>query len=250
MNGFSWGQTLTDMFTMLGRGLLMLLLFLVIFLIGRFIAKLIRKAVVALLNKAGVDRHIERAGLTKALSTPTQRPSALIGTIVYLALMLVVLMGALAVAFGPNNPVSALLQQFLAYLPNVFVALAIVIVTGLVARKVTELSFGLLDGKVSNASTLARLIGGAVMVIGGFAALSQLHIAQSIVNGLFYAMLAIIVGSAVIAIGGGGIGPMRRQWEKTIDKLESDPVRQQAVGYRTSSSLTADSQDYPRHTAH
>ena len=51
-------------------------------------------------------------------------------------------------------------------------------------------------------------------------------------NGLFYAALAIIVGSAVIAIGGGGITPMRSQWEKALSKIEQEgpQMRQQAQG--------------------
>ena len=40
-----------------------------------------------------------------------------------------------------------------------------------------------------------------------FAALNQLQIAPAIVTGLFYAVLAVVVGSAIVAIGGGGILP-------------------------------------------
>jgi H+/gluconate symporter-like permease len=58
-------------------------------------------------------------------------------------------------------------------------------------------------------------------MIGVFAALSQLKIAPAIVNGLYYAILAIIVGSAVVAIGGGGIATMRRYWEQTSASLEA-----------------------------
>ena len=44
--------------------------------------------------------------------------------------------------------------------------------------------------------------GTAILVIGIFAALDQLQIAPVIVNGLFYALLAIIVGVAIVAFGG------------------------------------------------
>ena len=36
-------------------------------------------------------------------------------------------------------------------------------------------------------------------------------------------MLAIIVGSAVIAIGGGGIYPMRARWERILAKYDDEP---------------------------
>ena len=52
---------------------------------------------------------------------------------------------------------------------------------------------------------IARAAGIAVLVLGAFAALNQLEIAPEIVNGLFYAMLIAIVGSVVVAFGGGGI---------------------------------------------
>jgi hypothetical protein len=59
-----------------------------------------------------------------------------------------------------------------------------------------------------------------VLVFGAFAALDQLQIAPRIVTGLWYAILAIVVGSAVVAIGGGGIKTMQRYWERTASKAE------------------------------
>lgn len=55
------------------------------------------------------------------------------------------------------------------------------------------------------------IAGAAILTVGVFAALSQLQIAPAIVTGLFYAILAIVVGSAVIAIGGGGVNRCSRQ---------------------------------------
>jgi hypothetical protein len=59
-----------------------------------------------------------------------------------------------------------------------------------------------------------------VLVFGAFAALDQLQIAPRIVTGLWYAILAIVVGSAVVAIGGGGIKTMQRYWERATTKAE------------------------------
>ena len=71
---------------------------------------------------------------------------------------------------------------------------------------------------------------GHVIVVGVFAALNQLHIAPPIVTGLFYAVLAIIVGSAVIAIGGGGITPMRARWVNVLTRYDAEkPKVQQAA---------------------
>ncbi len=72
----------------------------------------------------------------------------------------------------------------------------------------------------------------AILVVGAFAALSQLQIAPAIVNGLFYALLAVVVGSAVIAIGGGGIQPMRARWESMLTRWDEEKpqARQQLQG--------------------
>ena len=76
----------------------------------------------------------------------------------------------------------------------------------------------------------ALVTGVAILVIGIFAALNQLEIAPAIVNGLFYALLAIIVGVAIVAFGGGGIQTARGYWERVSSRAEmkASEIRQQA----------------------
>jgi len=76
------------------------------------------------------------------------------------------------------------------------------------------------------------------LVIGIFAALNQLQVAPEIVNGLYYAILVIIVGSAVVAIGGGGIQTMRTYWERASTTLEgtAQEIKQNVNG----DSMTAE----------
>ncbi|MDB6109889.1 MAG: helix repeat-containing protein, partial [Pedosphaera sp.] len=77
-------------------------------------------------------------------------------------------------------------------------------------------------GGFSYARAVANTVSAAVWVIGVFAALNQLGIAPAIVNGLFYAMLVIIVGSAVISIGVGGIAPMRALLERALGRVQAE----------------------------
>jgi hypothetical protein len=86
---------------------------------------------------------------------------------------------------------------------------------------------------------MAKGAGIAVLVFGAFAALDQLQIAPRIVTGLWYAILAIVVGSAVVAIGGGGIKTMQRYWERTATTAEqrAPQLTQQA---QQSASTSAD----------
>jgi hypothetical protein len=58
------------------------------------------------------------------------------------------------------------------------------------------------------------------LVFAAFAALDQLQIAPRIVTGLWYAILAAVVGSVIVAVGGGGIRTMQRYWEQTASRAQ------------------------------
>src|SRR5215212_3715334 len=114
----------------------------------------------------------------------------------------------LQLAFGifGSNPISELLRGLIAYLPNIFVAILILVIAAAIARAVTDLLSSLL-GAVQGGQLLARGAGIAILVFAAFAALDQLQIAPRIVTGLWYALLAAVVGPVIVAVGGGGIRP-------------------------------------------
>lgn len=203
--------------------------FLVILVIGWFIAKTIAKIVNGVLERVGFDDAVERGGVKKALERSKYDASDVLGKIAYYAVLLLVLQMAFGV-FG-TNPVSTLIAGVIAFLPKLFAAIVIVIVAAAIAAAVKELVQTALGG-LSYGKALAGVASAAIMATGLFAALSQLQIAPAIVNGLFYAVLAIVVGSAVIAIGGGGIKPMAAQWEKALAKVQEElpQARQEAQG--------------------
>ena len=186
-------------------------------IVGYFIAKLLAKVVDGLLERVGFDRWVERGALKEALARSKFDASDIMSTIVFWAGMLLVLQLAFGV-FGPN-PVSDLIHDMIAFLPNVFVAVLILVIAAALAKVVTDLLSATL-GAVSGGRWIARAAGIAILVVGVFAALNQVNIAPEIVNGLFYAMLAIIVGSAIVAVGGGGIRTMQRYWERASTSVE------------------------------
>ena len=200
---------------------------LVIILVGYLLAKLIASVLDKVLERVGFDRAVERGGVKQALANSKYDPSDLIAKLAFWLIFLVSLQLAVGV-FGPN-PVSDLLQGLIAYLPNVLVAIVLLVVAAAIAKAVTDLGANLLSG-VSGGQMLARGAGIAVLVFGAFAALDQLQIASRIVTGLWYAILAIVVGSAVVAIGGGGIKTMQRYWERASMTAEerAPELRQQA----------------------
>ena len=224
-----FGSSVEQFVQTVGRVLPQVLVFLLILVVGYFIAKTVGKIVDKVLERVGFDKAVERGGVGKALEKTKFDPSDILGKIVFYALMLFVLQLAFGV-FGPN-PISDLITGAIAYLPNLFVAIVIVVIAAAVATAVKEIVEASLGG-LSYGKALAFGASAAILFIGGFAALDQLQIAPDIVNRLFTAVLAIIAGIAIVAIGGGGITPMRAQWEKALGKAqdEAPKLKQEAQG--------------------
>lgn len=197
-------------------------MFLAILLIGYFVAKMLARVFDRVLERVGFDRLVERGGVRKALARTRYDASDLISKILFYTLFLFVLQLAFGV-FGAN-PVSTLLTDVILFLPNVLVAIVIVVVATAIAKGVNDIVGSLMAG-LSYGRSIANIASALIVVVGAFAALSQLQIAPAIVNGLFYAMLAIVAGSAIVAIGGSGIQPLRAEWERALGRLHDEAPR-------------------------
>jgi hypothetical protein len=193
-----------------------------ILIVGYFVAKLFTQLLDRVLTRTGFDRMVERGGIKRVLSKTQYHASNLLGKIVFYTILLFVLELAFGI-FGPN-PISDLLTSVISFLPSLFVALIIIVVASAIGSAVKDILQATLAG-LSYGRLLANLAAIAIIATGIFAALNQIHIAPAIVNGLFYALLAAGAGSAIVAIGGGGIMPMRAQWEKWLGRIEQEAPR-------------------------
>jgi hypothetical protein len=198
------------------------LVFLVIVVAGYFLAKFLAKLFNALLERLKFDNLVERGGVKRVLAKSGYDASDLLAKLLFYTLFLFVLQFAFGI-FGPN-PVSDLLTRIIAYIPSIFVAAIIVIIASAIAKGIKDILSASLGG-LSYGHILAKIAAGAVMVLGIFAALDQLGVAPNIVRGMFYAGLAIIAGSAIVAIGGGGIRPMQSRWERALGRMENEAPR-------------------------
>ena len=211
---------------------------LLIIVVGYLIARVVAGVLNKVLERVGFDRAVERGGIRQALAKSKYDPSDIIAKLAFWLIFLVTLQIAFGV-FGPN-PISDLLRGLIAYLPNVLVAILIVVIAAAIAKAVSDLLSSLLSS-VTGGPLMARGAGVAILVFGAFAALDQLKIAPRIVTGLWYAVLAILVGSAVVSIGGGGIKPMQRYWERATAKAEQrGPQLRQQAQQPTQASTAAD----------
>jgi putative effector of murein hydrolase LrgA (UPF0299 family) len=197
-------------------------LFLVILIVGWIVASAVARLLDTLLEKIGFDRWVERGGIKRALARSEYDASDLLSKIVFYGLILVVLQLAFGV-FG-DNPVSDLIDGLIAYLPNVFVAIVIIVIAAYVAAAVRDIARASL-GNLEYGNLLANIAYWGILLIGVFAALDQLQIAQTTVQGLFYFILAVVGGSLIIALGGGGIQPMRQRWERWLARAEQEAPR-------------------------
>jgi hypothetical protein len=214
---------------------------LIILIIGYIVAKAVASILNKVLERVGFDRVVERGGVRQVLARSKYDPSDILAKLVFWTIMLLVLQLAFGV-FG-SNPVSDLLRGLIAYLPNVFVAILILVIAAAIARAVTDLLSNLL-GTMQGGQVLAKAAGIAILVFAVFAALDQLQIAPRIVTGLWYALLAAVVGSVIVAVGGGGIRTMQRYWDQVAGRAEArapelrDQVRTEEFGDRRSTYRT------------
>ena len=199
-----------------------LVIFLLILLIGWFVAKAIAKAISALLEKAGFDRAVERGGVKKALQQSQFDASDIVAKIVYYALMLFVLQLAFGV-FGPN-PISDLLTQVIQFLPSLVVAIIIVVVASAIAAAAKSLIEGTLGG-LSYGSVLANVVSIFILFLGVVAALNQIGVATTVTTPLLIFILATVGGVIVIGAGGGLIKPMQHRWERYLAAAEDEAPR-------------------------
>lgn len=201
--------------------------FLVILVVGYIIAKVLEKLLAKVLQRVGFDRLVERGGVKKALANSKYDAAGILGRLVFYTILLFTLSTAFGV-FG-TNPVSTYLRSVVAYLPKVFAAVIILIVAAAIAAGVKGLIQNTLGG-LSYGRLLGSLAAAFILTLGVIAALDQLNIARNVVNAVLIAALATIAGIAIVAIGGGGIGPMQQRWQSALSRYDQEkPRMQQAV---------------------
>ena len=196
-----------------------LLLFLVILVVGILVAKAVAKALNAILERVGFDRAVERGGVKRALANSKLDASDIIGKLIYYTLLLFVLQLAFGV-FGPN-PISALLEDVIRFLPSLVVAIIILVVAASIAAAVKGLIQNTLGG-LSYGRTLANIASVFVLFLGIVADLNQVGVATTVTTPVLITILATIGGVIVVGVGGGLVRPMQSRWETWLSSAERE----------------------------
>jgi len=193
--------------------------FLLILLVGWFVARLLARVVDQVLERVGFDRVVERSGFRQMLARAKYDPSDIIAKLVYYALLLITLQIGFGV-WGPN-PVSNLLNGIVAWLPRAAVAIVIVVVAGAIARAVKDMISGAIGG-LSYGNLLGTLAAVFVWGLGIIAALNQIGVATTITTPVLIAVLATVGGVIVVGVGGGLVRPMQQRWENWLNRAENE----------------------------
>ena len=126
-----------------------------------------------------------------------------------------------------SGPVSDLLTTFVAFLPRVFVAIIIVVITAAIAQGVKSLILGALGG-LSYGKVLANIASVFILGLGIIAALNQVGIATTVTTPVLVAVLATVAGVIVVGAGGGLIKPMQHRWERYLSTAEAEVPKARA----------------------
>ena len=202
-----------------------LALFLVVLVVGIIVAKVIAKALNAVLERAGFDRAVERGGIRRALASSKMDASDIVAKLIYYTLLLFVLQLAFGV-FGAN-PISRLIEDVIRFLPSLVVAIIILVVAASIAAAVKGLLQNMLGG-LSYGRALANIASAFILFLGVVAALNQVGVATTVTMPVLIAILATVAGVVIVGVGGGLIRPMQQRWESYLSTAEREAPRMKA----------------------
>lgn len=209
--------------------------FLVILAVGWFIAALIAKGVLALLHKLRFNDLADRAGFTGFVQKMEIRADAsgvMAGVVKWFFRLI-----ALVVAFDALGlpAVSAVLRQFLAWLPNLVVAMAVLMIGGILANFASNLARGAAaEADIARPQVFANLARWGIWAFAIIIAVNQIGIAETIVNTLFMGVVAIVVLALGLSFGLGArdtAGDIVRRW--------ASGSRGASIGQRMSSDVSS-----------
>ena len=201
----------------------------ILLVIGWFLSEIVARLVTTLLRRIGFETAAQKVGVTNFIAMTGARSgsaAAIFGEIVKWFIRLLFLeMAAQALHI---TVVSGLFNSILLFIPNLVVALIVLMVGMLIANFVSGVvRGGAAEMGFNNPNLLAGLARVAIITMAVLIALSQVGIAAILVNTLFMALVGAIALAVGLAFGLGGrevAGQMWGQWYTTgrgaVQKME------------------------------
>jgi hypothetical protein len=184
--------------------------------VGWFVAKIVRELATNLLAAAGTEKLATKIGLNRA--APGQSLSGLLGTIVYLMVLIPTAVAALDALQIPaiSKPATSMLQQVLTAIPQILTAAGILALAYVVSQFIGELVTNLLNGlgfdnifkalglnTLHNSTTAAPTTPVDPITRGAIAPVSKKQTPSEVAG--FVAQVGVMLVAAVAATGVLGI---------------------------------------------
>ena len=215
-------SSVTTMWNQLASFVPQLFAALVLLLVGWLLARIARAGVERLLkainfdavaDKSGLEAFIKQAGVNMTFSN-------MLGYLVYWMILLIMIV---TVANSLNlSMVADLFNRVVLYIPNVIVAILVLVFGTILARFINRVVFAWLNCVgFAGALTVSTFSEYAMMVFVFFAALEQLQIANELISAAFIIAFGAIGLAFAIAFGLGAKDAAQR----IIEQITSDSKR-------------------------
>jgi hypothetical protein len=185
-----------------------------ILLLGWIITGGLAGALARGLRALHVNTAADRAGVTSVLQRARLRSDAagvVAGVVKWYLRLIVVLMAADAVKL---TAVSTIVNQVLAFIPNLVVAVLILAAFSWLASLARNLATASLEPTMPNARTIGLLAYGATFGFGVIAAATQIGVATSLINILFVGIVGGLALAFGLAFGLGGRDEAAQIWRE------------------------------------
>jgi len=192
---------------------------LVVFIVGLIIAALLRRLVIRVVDVLKLDDLSEKLGLTPALRKYGFKFNIgrLLGWLIKWFVVVAFLIATVDILQW--HEVTVFLTEVVLYLPNVVIAVVILLVGLLLANFVQEVVKAAVEAaKLASATALAGIAKWSIVVFSFMAALVQLGIAERLVNTLFTGFVAMLALAGGLAFGLGG----KDHASKLVSRLKRD----------------------------
>ena len=222
------GQVLTESFQNLWSGVINflpeLIVALVIFIVGWIIAALLGRAVDQIVKAIKLDSALRSAGLEATLARAgfSLNSGRFLGELVKWFILVVFLVASLDV-LGLTQVTQFLRQVVLLYLPQVIVAVLILLVAVVLADAMKKLvTASAKAANIKSAAFLGAITKWAIWVFAALAALFQLGIAAAFLQTLFTGIVVALSLAFGLAFGLGGQQAAARYLEHLRGEIKHD----------------------------
>ena len=200
----------------------MLLAAIIVFIIGWFLSIGIGKLVSEILRKLGFNNIFKRTGWDNAFSKADIEvdPAQFIGVITKWIFVIIFLMIASDIIGWISF--SLLLGQIVLWIPNLLVAIVILVVAIILADILEKIVKATVERMgVASATFLGALTKWVIYIVASLAILSQLNVAQNIVNAVVIGIVATFVIALGLAFGLGGREEAGRVLKTIRERVEN-----------------------------